>query len=201
MRRKGSEAPSSALVRRDRERFQRLYGFMEKGVVIVDPLTTFVGENVRIGAGTVINPLTVIESDVTIGKGCEIGPFARVRRNVSIRDGACVGNFVEVVRSSIGRNSKVKHLTYIGDCLVEDDVNVGAGTIIANYDGKQKNPTRIDKGAFIGSGSILIAPVKIGRRSVTGAGAVVTRNRDVPDGETVVGIPAKKIAKGKSGGR
>lgn len=165
----------------------------EQGAVITDPLTTYIAENAVIGTGTVIHPLTVIEGGVVIGRDCEIGPFARIRSGVIIGDDVCIGNFVEVVRSEIRGNTKIKHLTYIGDSVVEEDVNVGAGTVVANYDGKLKNRTRIRKGAFIGSGSILIAPVTVGNDSVTGAGAVVTKNRDIPDGTTVVGIPAKPL--------
>ena len=110
-----------------------------------------------------------------------------------MKDKSAVGNFVEVVRSNIGKNSKAKHLTYIGDTIIDENVNVGAGTIIANYDGKRKHKTRIKRGAFIGSGSILVAPVNIGRQAMTGAGAVVTRNKDVPDNTIVVGIPAKPL--------
>jgi bifunctional UDP-N-acetylglucosamine pyrophosphorylase/glucosamine-1-phosphate N-acetyltransferase len=100
---------------------------------------------------------------------------------------------VEVVRSNIGCGSKAKHLTYIGDADIETDVNIGAGTIVANYNGKDKNRTHIKKGAFIGSGSILIAPVKVGKEAITGAGAVVTKNRNVPDRSVVVGIPARVL--------
>ena len=102
---------------------------------------------------------------------------------------------MEVVRSRIGSGSKIKHHSYIGDATVGKKVNVGAGTITANYDGKNKNPTFIDDGAFIGVGTILIAPVKIGKKAVTGAGSVVTKNKNVPAGVTVVGIPARALKK------
>jgi bifunctional UDP-N-acetylglucosamine pyrophosphorylase/glucosamine-1-phosphate N-acetyltransferase len=165
--------------------------FTRRGVTIVDPLTTYIGPNVRIGAGTVIHPLTVIEEGARIGRNCSIGPFARLRKGVVLKSHVTIGNFVEVVRSVVSKGSKVKHLTYIGDSIIEEDVNIGAGTIVANYDGKHKSQTRIRREAFIGSGSILVAPVTIGRRAMTGAGAVVTKNHDVPDGEVVVGIPAR----------
>jgi len=183
------------LLQRDKERLQRLYKFLAQGVKIIDPLTTYIAEGVKIGKGTTIYPLTIIESQVTIGKNCSIGPFARLRKGTKLKDSASIGNFVEVVRSTVSSGSKAKHLTYLGDTFVEEEVNIGAGTIIANYDGKNKNKTVIKKGAFIGSGSILVAPVKIGKRAVTGAGAVVTKNRDVPDDTIVIGIPAKVLIK------
>lgn len=184
------------LIQQDKLRLTRLYKFILAGVKIMDPLTTHIAENVKIGKGTVIYPLTIIEENVTIGKDCALGPFARIRKGVKIKDSVTVGNFVEVVRSTISKGSKVKHLTYIGDTHLEENVNVGAGTIVANYDGQQKHKTRIKKGAFIGSGSILVAPVKIGKEAMTGAGAVVTRNRHVKDKSVVVGIPAKELKKG-----
>jgi bifunctional UDP-N-acetylglucosamine pyrophosphorylase/glucosamine-1-phosphate N-acetyltransferase len=180
-----------ALIQRDKQRLTRLYNYISKGINIIDPLTTYIAEGVKIGRGTTIYPLTVIETDVTIGKDCHVGPFCRLRSGTKLQNQASIGNFVEVVRSNIGKNSKAKHLTYIGDTTIDENVNVGAGTIIANYDGKNKHKTRIKTGAFIGSGSILVAPVNIGKQSITGAGAVVTRNKHVPDNTTVVGVPAK----------
>ncbi len=168
----------------------RIYKLISKEVKIIDPFTTHIGDKVKIGKGTVIYPLTVIESNVQIGRECQIGPFCRLRAGTKLDNGVTVGNFVEINRSTLGPGSKAKHLTYIGDATIEENVNIGAGTIVANYDGKEKHKTRIKKGAFIGSGSILIAPVKIGRNAVTGAGAVVTRKRNVPDNCVVVGIPA-----------
>ncbi len=181
------------LINQDKKRFRCLYKLISQDVKIVDPFTTYIAEDVKIEKGTVIYPLTVIESNVRIGKNCRIGPFARLRSGTRLKDKAQVGNFVEVVRSNIGRGTKAKHLTYIGDTTIEKNVNVGAGTIVANYDGKDKNKTRICQGAFIGSGSILIAPVKIGKSAITGAGAVVTKNKNVPDNAVVVGIPARVL--------
>jgi bifunctional UDP-N-acetylglucosamine pyrophosphorylase/glucosamine-1-phosphate N-acetyltransferase len=183
------------LIARDKVRLTRLYNYIKQGINIVDPFTTYIAEKVTIGAGTTIYPLTVIETDVRIGKNCSVGPFCRLRSGTRLKDKASIGNFVEVVRSSIGSGSKAKHLTYIGDTDIDENVNVGAGTIIANYDGKNKHKTRIKTGAFIGSGSILVAPVNIGKQSMTGAGAVVTRNKHVPDNTVVVGIPAKPLRK------
>jgi bifunctional UDP-N-acetylglucosamine pyrophosphorylase/glucosamine-1-phosphate N-acetyltransferase len=128
---------------------------------------------------------------VEIGSRCIIGPFARIRPHVKIGDDVEIGNFVELVRTTIGAGSRVKHHTYLGDSAVGSCVNVGAGTITANYDGKNKNRTVIEDKAFIGVGAILIAPVKIGRSATVGAGCVVPKNRNVPAGATVVGVPAR----------
>lgn len=187
----------NGLITHDKERLTRIYKFISNGVKIIDPLTTYIAESVKIGKGTAIHPLTVIESDVIIGRNCSIGPFCRLRPGTRLKDKVSIGNFVEVVRSNIGKGSKAKHLTYIGDTIIEKNVNVGAGTIVANYDGKEKHKTRIKNGAFIGSGTILIAPLKVGRNAVTGAGAVVTKNSRVPDGNTVVGMPAKILPKNR----
>ncbi|MDD5775980.1 MAG: DapH/DapD/GlmU-related protein [Candidatus Omnitrophica bacterium] len=183
------------LMKLDEARFQRLYGFMEKGVHIEDPFTIHIADNVKIGKGTVIHPLTYIEEDVVIGKNCTIGPFARIRKHSRLKGNVTVGNFVEVNRTTIGKGSKAKHLTYLGDTVIGENANVGAGTIVANYDGKVKSKTVIKNGAFIGSGSVLVAPVTIGKNAMTGAGAVVTRNHNVPDGKVVVGVPARILKK------
>lgn len=183
------------LMKLDEARFQRLYGFMAKGVTIEDPFTTHIAAHVKIGKGTVIHPLSYIEEDVVIGKNCSIGPFARIRKHSRLKDNVTVGNFVEVNRSTIGKGSKAKHLTYLGDTVIGENANIGAGTIVANYDGKVKSKTSIKSGAFIGSGSILVAPVIVGKGAMTGAGAVVTRNHNVPDGKVVVGVPARVLKK------
>ena len=183
------------MMKLDEERFIRLYAFMKKGVTIVDPFTTHIAANVKIGKGTTIHPLSYIEDDVVIGKNCSIGPFARVRAHSRLEDHVTVGNFVEVNRSTIGKNSKAKHLTYLGDTNIGENVNIGCGTIVANYDGKVKSKTVIKNGAFIGSGSILVAPLTVGKNAMTGAGAVVTRNHNVPDNSVVIGIPAKIFKK------
>ena len=104
-----------------------------------------------------------------------------------------MGNFVELVRTKVGPRVRVNHMTYLGDATVEEQVNIGAGTITANYDGRQKHPTHIGKGAFIGSDTVLIAPVKIGAGAVTGAGSVVTKAHDVPAKGVVVGVPARPL--------
>jgi bifunctional UDP-N-acetylglucosamine pyrophosphorylase/glucosamine-1-phosphate N-acetyltransferase len=134
----------------------------------------------RIGAGTNIKPNCVIEC-AEIGKHCEIGPFARVRPESTLQDGVHLGNFVEVKKTRIGRGSKVNHLTYLGDTQVGEGVNVGAGTITCNYDGANKWTTHIGNEAFIGSGVMLIAPVRIGDGATIGAGSTITR--DAPAGQ------------------
>ncbi len=169
--------------------------WIEKGVVIRDPKTTTIDAGVRIGAGSVILPHTVIEDECVIGKGCSIGPFARLRGGSVIGDGSVVGNFVEVVRSRIGRKTFVKHLTYLGDATVGSFANIGAGTITANYDGVRKHKTVIKDKAQIGSGTVLIAPVTVGRAAKTGAGAVVTKGSRIPDRGVAVGVPAKLLKK------
>lgn len=160
------------------------------GVTIVDPETTFIDHGVSIGQDTTIHPCTVIESGASIGKRCTIGPFARLRRGVALEDDVRVGNFVELVRTKVGDRVRIHHVTYLGDTTVEDDVNIGAGTITANFDGTSKLPTTIGKGAFIGCDTILIAPVNVGAGAVTGAGSVIPKAHDVPPRGVVVGVPA-----------
>ena len=164
---------------------------MNAGVTILDPDQTSIAKNVKIGRDTVIHPFTWIESDVVIGEQCEIGPFAKIRSGSKIADEVVIGSFVEVVRTKLGSKTLVKHLTYLGDSVVGKKVNIGAGTITANYDGKNKNKTVIKDGAFIGSDTVLIAPVTVGKHAKTGAGTILPARRNVPAGETVFGIPAK----------
>ncbi|MFH1411477.1 MAG: NTP transferase domain-containing protein [Candidatus Omnitrophota bacterium] len=168
---------------------------MKEGVTIVDPATTYVGETARIEIDTIIFPNTVIEEDVTIGKNCRIGPFARLRPGTRLSDNVEIGNFVEICRSQIGDRTRIKHHAYIGDAVVGSDVNVGAGVITANYDGTKKSRTVIEDGVFIGVGAVLIAPVNIGKLAKIGAGSVVTKNKDVSAGDTVVGVPARPFKK------
>jgi bifunctional UDP-N-acetylglucosamine pyrophosphorylase / glucosamine-1-phosphate N-acetyltransferase len=140
-----------------------------------------VGERCRVIASVLES--CQVEDDV------RIGPFAHLRAGASIGSGAELGNYAEVKQSRIGPRSKQHHFSYIGDADVGADVNIGAGTITANYDGRHKHRTVIGDGAFIGSDSMLIAPVTIGEGAVTGAGSVVTR--DVPSGKVAVGVPAR----------
>lgn len=172
--------------------------WMAEGVTIRDPKTTWIAADAVIGQGTEVLPSTVIEGPAKIGRNCVIGPFAHIRAGVTLDDNVGIGNFVEVVRSKVGAKALVKHLTYIGDAEIGAGVNVGAGTITANFDGTAKHKTVIEEGAQIGSGTIFVAPVRVGRKAKTGAGAVVTRGQDVGEGETVVGIPAKALKKGNA---
>lgn len=172
-----------------------LHMHMARGVSIIDPSSTHIDIRVRIGRDTVIYPFTVIEGNVKIGRHCEVGPFTHLRDKTVLKDGVEIGNFVEVKKSSIGRDTKAKHLTYLGDTTVGEKVNIGAGTITANYDGKNKYPTIIKDKAFIGTHTTLVAPVTVGEGAITGAGAVVLRNRDVPANTIVVGVPAKVLRK------
>jgi len=137
-----------------------------------------IGDDVR------VLPNTVIEDSI-VGKGCSLGPFSRIRGGTVMDAGSELGNFVEANRSKVGQFSKAKHLTYLGDAELGKKVNVGAGTITCNYDGKNKNKTIMGDGAFIGSNSSLVAPVKLGKESYTGAGSVITKN--VKDGELAIG--------------
>ena len=168
--------------------------FIKGGVTIVAPENTYIEEGVAIGRDTLIYPFTVIHSNVVIGSGCEVGPFSHLRGGTVLEDGAEIGNFTEAKKTRLGRYSKAKHLSYLGDAIIGDNVNIGAGTITANYDGVHKEQTVIEDGASTGSGTILVAPVKMGKNSRTGAGAVVTRGKSVANGETVVGIPARPLA-------
>ncbi len=166
-------------------------------VTVLDAATTFISPDAKIGKDTVIYPFTVIEKDVVIGRRCAIGPFCRLRPGTTIDDDAEIGNFVEVVRSKIGSKSKAKHLTYLGDTIVGKGTNVGCGTITANYDGKKKSRIVIGDKVFVGSGTILVAPVKVGNGAVTGAGSVVLKNKNIPAKAVVVGVPARILDKSK----
>ena len=172
---------------------------------VIEPFTIISGAT-RIGAGCRIGPHADV-GDSTIGDGCRIehswlrdvrieegvqcGPFVRIRPGTTIAADVYIGSFAEINRSSIGSGSKVPHFSYLGDAVVGRNVNIGAGTITANYDGVDKNRTVIEDGAFVGVDTMLRAPVKLGRGSRTGAGSVVLH--DVPPGVTVAGAPAKEI--------
>ena len=137
-----------------------------------------------IGNEVTLQASTVIE-DSRVGDLCKLGPFARIRGGTEIEDNAELGNFVEANRSKIGPESKAKHLTYLGDSNLGRNVNIGAGTITCNYDGKNKYKTKLDDGAFIGSNTSLVAPIKVGKEASTGAGSVITKN--VPPGSLAIG--------------
>ncbi len=167
--------------------------FMQEGVTIVDPATTFISFGTKIGAGTVIYPFTVIERDVKIGKRCSVGPFAHLREAVRLGNDVTAGNFIEMVRAKIGAKTFVKHFSYIGDSSVGASVNIGAGTVTANFDGLKKHYTIIKDKVNIGSDTVIVAPARIGRSATTGAGSVVTKN--VPDNAVVAGVPARTLRK------
>ena len=167
--------------------------FLKSGVKMIGPETIFFSNDTQIGKNVTIEPYVVIGSKVKIGnnvviksfshlESCkienkvEVGPYARIRPNTILKEGSKVGNFVEVKKSTIGKKSKVNHLTYIGDSKIGKSVNVGAGTITCNYDGKKKYVTNIKDKVFIGSNSSLVAPITIGEESTVGAGSVITRN-------------------------
>jgi bifunctional UDP-N-acetylglucosamine pyrophosphorylase/glucosamine-1-phosphate N-acetyltransferase len=147
----------------------------------------------RLGDGVSIEQ-SVAEASI-FKKGCVVGPFARVRPGCVIGEGAHLGNFCEFKKAKIGRAVKAGHLSYLGDTVVGDYANIGAGTITANYDGKFKHQTKIGKRAFTGSGTVLVAPLSLGDFSVTGAGAVVLKGSKVPKRGVVVGVPAKLLKK------
>tara|TARA_B110000444_G_scaffold203903_1_gene196573 strand:+ start:17 stop:637 length:621 start_codon:yes stop_codon:yes gene_type:complete len=167
--------------------------FTTLGVKMVGPETIFFSEDTQIGKNVIINPYVVIGKKVKIGnnvtinsfshlENCKIenkvdvGPYARIRPGTVLKEGSRIGNFVEVKKSTIGKKSKVNHLSYIGDSDIGKNVNIGAGTITCNYDGFKKNKTKIKHNVFIGSNSSLVAPVTINENSIVGAGSVITRN-------------------------
>ncbi len=166
---------------------------LEAGVEIVDPATTYIDAGVTIAPGARILPCTVIEGDSIIAAGCEVGPFAHLRAGTVLEQGAEVGNFTETKKARLGAGSKAKHLSYLGDVTIGAQANIGAGTITANYDGKAKHATSVGARAFIGSGTVLVAPVTVEAAATTGAGAIVTRHSVVRSGETWVGVPARPL--------
>ena len=166
---------------------------MKMGVMLKSPETVFLSNDTKFGKNVTINPYVVIGKKTKIGNNVEIlpfthienaslganvnvGPFSRIRPGSVLSKGSRVGNFVEVKKSKIGINSKINHLSYIGDATIGKNVNIGAGTITCNYDGKRKNKTKILDGAFIGSNTSLIAPIKIGKKAVVGAGSALSKN-------------------------
>ena len=166
---------------------------MKIGVTLKSPETVFLSKDTKYGKNVVINPYVVIGKKTKIGNNVEIlsfthienatlednvnvGPFSRVRTGSYLSKGSRVGNFVEIKKSKVGKNTKINHLSYVGDAFIGKNVNIGAGTITCNYDGKNKNKTKILDGAFIGSNTALVAPIKIGKNSVVGAGSSLTKN-------------------------
>ncbi len=166
---------------------------LDNGVTIVDPATTWIEFGVEIGQDSVIHPQTVIRRGVVVGQCCEIGPFAHLRSGTVIEDDVKIGDFVEVNRSVLHSGVRAKHLAYLGDAEIGSGANIGAGAVIANYDGSKKSPTIIGEGAFVGSGCVIVAPADIGDGAVVGAGAVVPPGKRVEAGSTVVGVPARRM--------
>jgi bifunctional UDP-N-acetylglucosamine pyrophosphorylase/glucosamine-1-phosphate N-acetyltransferase len=148
---------------------------MENGVTIVDPPNTWIDARAQIGQDTVIEPFTCIYGQVVIGRNCRIGPFAHLRNGTRISDDVVLGVFTEVKNSTLAEGVRARHHSYIGDAAVGKNVNVGAGSITANYDGKQIQRTQIGDNCFIGSGSVLIAPLELKDGSHIEPGSVVHR--------------------------
>ncbi len=203
---------------------------IDKGVTIIDPATTYISPEVKIGMDTIINPNTYIYGKTNIGESCMIGPsvyiedsdlgdkvevkfssyltnckiengvtlgpFCHLRPEAHIAENAKIGNFVEIKKSKIGVGSKVPHLSYVGDATVGDNVNIGAGTITCNYDGVDKHQTIIEDNVFIGSDTMLVAPVRIGKEATTAAGSTITK--DVGDGSLAIERSTQKEISGWS---
>ena len=167
--------------------------FIKSGVKMIGPETIFFSKDTKIGKNVTIEPYVIFGPKVKIGnqvtvksfshlESCkidnkvEIGPYARIRPNTILKEGSKVGNFVEIKKSIIGKKSKVNHLSYIGDTNIGNFVNIGAGTITCNYDGVKKFKTKIEDQVFVGSNSSLVAPLKIEKESIIGAGSVITKN-------------------------
>ena len=167
--------------------------FKKKGVKMIAPETVFFSKDTKIGKNVTIEPYVVIGEkvrifnnvkimsfshleNVKIENNVNIGPFARLRPGTVLRSGSRVGNFVEIKKGKIGKNSKINHLSYIGDSEIGQNVNIGAGTITCNYDGVKKNKTKIKDNVFVGSNSSLVAPVTLNKKSIIGAGSVITKN-------------------------
>jgi len=148
---------------------------MENGVTIVDPDNTWIDIRAQIGQDTVIEPFTYIHGEVKIGRGCRIGPFAYLRHGTVLEDDVVLGVFTEVKNSTLGKGVRARHHSYIGDAAVGQNVNIGAGSITANFDGEKVNRTEIGNDCYIGSGAILIAPLELRNGSQIGAGTVVSQ--------------------------
>lgn len=157
---------------------RKLNSLMENGVTIVDPSSTWISEDTEIGADTIVFPATYIEGKNIIGKNCKIGPCAHLRGGVEVADNCKIGNFVEVKKAKIDNNTNVGHLSYIGDAELGAHVNIGAGTITANYNPltKIKSKTILKDDVKIGSNTVLVAPVEVGTGTNVGAGSVITKN-------------------------
>jgi len=144
--------------------------------------------NSRLGDGVVVKDHSIVV-DSEVGANCAVGPFAHLRMNAILEEKATVGNFVEVKKSRLKRGTKAMHLAYLGDATIGERTNIGAGTVTCNFDGANKHETIIEEDVKVGSDTMLVAPVRVGARSVTGAGSVVTK--DVPPDSLVAGVPAQ----------
>ena len=166
---------------------------LSKGVNLIAPETIFLSNDTTFGKNVTVEPYVVIGAKVKIGnnayiksfthiegtkieKNVVVGPYARLRPGTILKSNTKIGNFVETKKSSINTNSKVNHLSYIGDSIIGKNSNIGAGTITCNYDGVKKSKTRISDNVFVGSNSALVAPVKLEKNSIVGAGSVITKN-------------------------
>jgi len=145
-----------------------------------------------------VYPFTCIEKNVTVGRRCSLGPFCHLREGSALEDDVSVGNYTEIKNSTLGKGTNMRHVSYLGDTSVGRNVNIGAGTVVANFDGRKKNRTAIGDKAFIGCDAVLIAPVTVGREAVVGAGAVVTHGHNVADRSVVAGVPARPLTKTKN---
>ena len=178
---------------KDSEQIKLRKKFIKLGVKMLGPETIFFSKDTKIGKNVTIEPYVVIGSKVKIGnnviiksfshlESCkienkvEIGPYARIRPSTILKEGSKIGNFVEIKKSILGNKSKVNHLSYVGDAQIGKSVNIGAVTITCNYDGVNKNKTKIKDKVFIGSNSSLVAPVTLNEDSIVGAGSVITKN-------------------------
>ena len=167
--------------------------FLASGVNMLGPETIFFSIDTKIGKNVTIEPYVVIGKNVKIGsnvviksfshlESCkienkvEVGPYARIRPDAILKEGSKIGNFVEIKKSTVGKQSKVNHLSYIGDSEIGKSVNIGAGTITCNYDGVKKSKTKIKDKVFVGSNSSLVAPLTIEEESIIGAGSVITKS-------------------------
>ena len=167
--------------------------FLKSGVKMLGPETIYFSKDTKIGKNVVIEPYVVFGAKVKVGnnviiksfshlENClvenkvNIGPYTRIRPGVILKEGSKIGNFVEIKKSTIGKKSKISHLSYVGDSKIGKSVNIGAGTITCNYDGVKKSKTKINDNVFIGSNSSLVAPLTIEKDSVVGAGSVITKN-------------------------
>ena len=166
--------------------------FLKKGVKMIAPDTVFFSKNTKIGKNVTIEPYVVIADNVSVGDNVKIlsfshlegvkiennvnvGPYARLRPGTVLKSGSKVGNFVEIKKSIVGNSSKINHLSYVGDTKIGKKANIGAGTITCNYDGLKKSKTIINDEVFVGSNSSLVAPVKLEKKSIIGAGSVITK--------------------------